>query len=335
MAEEGSTARGSQAARCAIGIDIGGTKIAAGLVELRTARIITKETIPTQPERGGDAVLRDTLDVARRLHAHAERIGAAVCGIGVGICELVDPVGEIRSDYLIKWHGLPARQSLAEIAPTRFESDARAPALAEARFGAGAAYRNFIYLTIGTGISYCLVLEGRPYAGAHGNAIIAGSGILSAACEQCGATVDRSLEEYASGPALVARYYQRSGDQRRGAALASGKLSSGQAVTAAAAAGDALAREVVASAGAACGNTAGFLVNALDPQALVVAGGLGLAGGLYWDSFVASTRARIWAEASRGLPVLTARLGLDAGLVGAALCAPGASAPAVGYSQPD
>jgi glucokinase len=317
--------------RHAIGIDIGGTKIAAGLVDLSTARVIAKEIIPTRPERGGAAVLRDTVEVAQRLHAHGAGIGVQVCGIGVGICELVDPEGELRSDYLIKWQGLPAQQSLARIAPTRFESDARAPAIAEARLGAGVPYRNFIYLTIGTGISYCLVLDGKPYAGAHGNAIIAGSGILSSTCEHCGATVNRSLEEFASGPALVARYNQHSASQHGAAALATSlRLTTGVQVTAAAAAGDALARDVVASAGAACGNTAGFLINALDPQALVVAGGLGLAGGLYWDSFVASTRARIWAKASRALPIRTAQLGIDAGVVGAALCAPGAAAPAVG-----
>jgi glucokinase len=302
----------------AIGIDIGGTKIAAGLVELSTARVVAKEIIPTKPERGGDAVLRDTLDLARRLHAHGASIGVQICGIGVGICELVNPEGEIRSDNLIKWQGLSAQEALARIAPTRFESDARAPAVAEARFGAGVPYRNFAYLTIGTGISYCLVLDGKPYAGAHGNAIIAGSGILSSDCENCGATFDRSLEDYASGPALVARYYQRSSSQPGAPALATAVQ-----VTAAAAAGDAVAREVVTSAGAACGNTAGFLVNVLDPQALIVAGGLGLAGGLYWDSFVASTRRRIWAESSRALPILTAQLGADAGVVGAALCAPG------------
>jgi glucokinase len=304
--------------RHAIGIDIGGTKIAAGLVELSTARVISREVFPTLPERGGEAVLRDTLAVARRLHAHGASIGVQVGGIGVGICELVNPEGEIRSDHLIKWQGLPAQEALAEIAPTRFESDARAPAIAEARFGAGVPYRNFVYLTIGTGISYCLVLDGKPYVGAHGNAIIAASGILSSDCESCGANLDRSLEDYASGPALVSRYNQRRASQGSATALVMGVQ-----VTTAAAAGDAIAREVVASAAAACGNTAGFLINVLDPQALIVAGGLGLAGGLYWDSFVASTRKRIWADCSRALPIRTAQLGADAGVVGAALCAPG------------
>jgi glucokinase len=297
-------------------MDLGGTKTAAGLVELPAGRIVAKEVIATAPERGGAAVLRDTLALARRMQAHATGIAAQVRGIGVGICELVNLEGELRSDNLIKWQGLDVQQAFAAIAPARFESDARAPALAEARFGAGKGYRHFIYLTIGTGISYCLVIDGRPYAGAHGNAIIAGSGLLSSACEGCGASVERTLEDYASGPALAARYNRA----RRESGTV---LGSGAEVTAAAAAGDTLARSIVASGGAAVGNTAGFLINALDPEALIVAGGLGLAGGLYWESFLASTRRRIWAEQYRLLPIVTAQLGLDAGVVGAALCAPG------------
>jgi glucokinase len=308
--------------RHAIGIDVGGTKIAAGLVERSTARIVKKEIIPTRPERGGEAVLRETLEMARRLHAHAAQLALPVCGIGVGICELVDLDGELRSDDRVKWRDLPARAALSEIAPTRFESDARAPAIAEARHGAGVPYRNFIYLTIGTGISYCLVLDGKPYAGAHGNAIIAASGLQSLDCENCGATLDRSLEDYAAGPALVARYIRR-----HASAGAQNAFTTGEQVTAAAAAGDTLAIDIVRSAAAACGNTAGFLINALDPQALIVAGGLGLAGGLYWDSFIASTRKRIWADSCRELPIVTAKLGADAGLIGAALCAPIAPAP--------
>jgi glucokinase len=306
----------SHATGHAIGIDLGGTKTAAGLVELPAGRIVAKEVIPTAPERGGAAVLRDTLALARRLQAHAASIAAPVCGIGVGICELVNLEAEIRSDNLIKWQGLGAQQAFAAIAPTRFESDARAPALAEARYGAGKGYRHFIYLTIGTGISYCLVIDGRPYPGAHGNAIIAGSGLLSSDCERCGASVEHSLEDYASGPALAARYNRECRENRAA-------LNSGVEVAAAAAAGDALAKSIVTSAAAAVGNTAGFLINALDPEALIVAGGLGLAGGLYWESFLASTRRRIWAAQYRALPIVTAQLGLDASVVGAALCAPG------------
>lgn len=79
-----------------------------------------------------------------------------------------------------------------------------------------------------------------------------------------------------------------------------------------------LALEVVRSAGHALGVSVAFLVNTLDPEAVIVGGGLGLAGGLYWSSFVDSTRDHVWAETTRSLPILTANLGPDAGFIGAA-----------------
>jgi glucokinase len=287
---------------------LGGTKIAAGLVSFPAGVVLTKEVLPTSPGRGGEAVLGDAIAVARRLKEHASNHGADIRGIGVGIAELVNLQGEISSDYLIKWKGLPVRESFSEVAPVQFESDVRAPAVAEASFGAGKQYENFIYLTVGTGISYSLVLEGRPYAGAHGHAIMAASGILSSECERCGAVQDQVLEEFASGPGLVARYNREAGVA----------FTSGEEVTSAAATGDAIAIKIVRSAGEALGNTLGFLINILDPEAVIVGGGLGLAGGMYWDSFVRSTRRRIWAEVSRDLPVARAKLGADAGLIGAA-----------------
>src|SRR5262249_11256337 len=89
-------------------------------------------------------------------------------------------------------------------------------------------------------------------------------------------------------------------------------------VLAVAAAGDREAVHVAASGGAALGTSVGFLANVLDPEALIVGGGLGLASGLYWDSFVVSTRGHIWAEERGGLPILPAGLGTDAGVIGAA-----------------
>jgi glucokinase len=292
----------------AIGVDIGGTKIAAGIVSFPSGKVWHKETISTLPARGGEPVLSDCMSLVQRLKELADDSGHQVEGIGVGIAELVNLKGEITSEYLIKWRGLAAKERLSRIFPTQFESDARAPALAEALFGAGRPFSNFVYLTIGTGISYCLVLDGQPYAGAHGHAIMVASGALTSECGKCGAVQDQVLEEFAAGPSLVARYNQRS----------SPPLGSGEAVTAAAKSGDPIAQEIVRSAGAALGNSVGFLINVLDPQAVVVGGGLGLADGLYWDSFAASTRMHIWSDVSRNLPILHAELGTDAGLIGAA-----------------
>ncbi|MBZ5654880.1 MAG: ROK family protein [Acidobacteriia bacterium] len=293
---------------CTIGIDLGGTKIAAGLVSFPSAKILARETIPTLPARGGEAVLNDTVGVARRLQNHAANLGVRVQGIGVGIAELVNLQGEITSDYLILWRKLPARETLSQIAPTRFESDARAPALAEALFGAGRSFKHFVYVTVGTGISYCLVVEGQPYAGANGHAIIVGSGVLTSECEKCGTVQDQVLEEFAAGPSLVARYNHR----------VATPVTSGQEVVAAAAAGDGIAEQILRSAGSALGNSVGFLINVLDPAAVIVGGGLGLAGGLYWESFVDSTRRHVWSAVSKTLPIVKAELGSEAGLIGAA-----------------
>jgi glucokinase len=291
-----------------IGIDVGGTKIAAALVSFPSGELRAKQIIPTLPQRGGEIVLEDTLNLVHRLKEEVVRFGKNISGIGIGLPELISLDGKITSDYIMGWRDLPALEKFSEIAPTRFESDSRAPAVAESIFGAGKNYRNFVYLTVGTGISHCLVLGGKPYAGAHGHAIIAGSGRLTAKCPSCGFEHSQVLEEFAAGPSLVARYNKE----------AKTAFTKAQQVTEAAAAGDALAEKIVKSAAASLGNSAGFLVNVLDPEAIIVGGGLGLSGGLYWERFIASTRQHIWSEISQSLPILPAALGTDAGIIGAA-----------------
>lgn len=290
------------------GIDLGGTKIAAGLVEFPGGRILAKEVIPTLPLRGGEAVASDMLDLATRLQVRASGLGKNIEGIGVGIAELVDLEGEIASDYLTRWRGPGVKEMLAQIAPTCIEADVRAAALAEALFGAGRKFENFVYVSVGTGISHTLVLGGRPYAGAHGNALMVASEPLTSVCEKCGTVQDQVLEKYAAGPSLVDRYNRRSG----------ASLQRAEEVATAAAAGDPDAREVVVSAAKSLGNSVGFLINVLDPEAVVVGGGLGVSGGLYWDSFVLSTRGHIGSIVPNDLPILPAELGVDSGVIGAA-----------------
>ena len=294
-----------------LGLDVGGTKIAGGVVELAGGRVLVRRVVPTEPGRGGEAVLADALALAGDLVAEARALGGTVAAVGVGVAELVDAKGNVRSAHLLGWRDLPVRDRFSRIAPAVVEADVRAAALAEARYGAGRDFRVFAYVTVGTGISSCLVLDGRPFAGARGNALVLASGPLSCTCPRCGARLREVLEDDASGPAIAARYGRR----------ASREVARAEEVMAAVAAGDEVAVAVVRSAGEALGNRVGFLVNVLDPGAVVVGGGLGLAGGLYWDSFVASTREHIWSDATRALPILPAALGADSGIVGAARAA--------------
>jgi glucokinase len=293
----------------AVGLDVGGTKIAAGVVAFPSGEVLCKDVIMTLPKRGGEAVLSDALDLARKMIQEAACRKVSASGIGIGVAELIDPCGNVTSGQTIAWRGVPVRERFAEIAPAVVESDVRAAALAESVLGAGRSFSTFAYITVGTGISYALVQDGRPYSGARGNAILLSSGALSTRCTDCGAELRQVLEEFAAGPPLVRRYNQCS---------AAPKAERAEDVTAAAAANDPVAIEVVQSAGEALGNSVGFLVNLLDPEVVVVGGGLGLAGGLYWSSFVASTRKHIWADTTRDLPILPAQLGAEAGMIGAA-----------------
>jgi glucokinase len=293
----------------AIGLDIGGTKIAAGVVLWPSGEILRRTIIPTNPKRGGEAVLKDTLELAKQLHLWAQGERINVTGIGAGVAELVDCDGNVTSSCTIDWSGRPVQQKLCEIVPAQVESDVRAAAEGEAVFGAGRGHPLFIYVTVGTGISYCLMQNGQPLKGVNGNAITMASSPLSTVCTHCGTKLRPVLEEFASGPAIAKRFAHAKNKE---------SAETCEDVFRAASNGDNDALAILISAGEALGVSVAFLVNVLDPGMIVVGGGLGTAGGLYWEAFERSCREHIFSDNSRGLPIVTAKLGIDAGLVGAA-----------------
>jgi len=288
----------------ALGIDVGGTKIAAGVIETATGAILARETIATVAARGGRAIFDDVAMLAARLVAMAGDVDT----IGIGVPQLVDKRGRIRSAHGFDWTDEPVRERLSAIAPATVESDVRAAALAEARLGAGRNLGLFAYVSIGTGISYCLVIDGRPQAGANGFAIHFASSALHVPCRHCGHVNRPVLEEIASGPAVAAAFAGRTG-----------RPADGSDVIAAALSGDAAAIDILTKAADQLGPVVALIVNMLDPQAILLGGGLGLAAGPYRDRLLAATRAHIWAPSCRDLPIEAAALGVDAGLVGAAL----------------
>lgn len=289
-----------------MGIDAGGTKIAAGIVDLETGEILRRGVVATNAERGGQAVLDDTVVLAERLAK-----GEAITSIGIGVPEIVDPTGEIRTGAVIDWVGLPCRERLSLIAPATIEADVRAAALAEARFGTGVGNASFIYVTIGTGISSTIVLEGRPLPGARGGALVMASAPVDVTCAGCGERTSVVLEEFAGGPAIARRYRNATGSE------ASGAID----VVEAASRGDVDAVEILASSGREIGVSIAFLINVIDPESIVIGGGLGSANGVFWDALIESTRAHVWNEAARDLPIGRARFGPESGIIGAALAA--------------
>lgn len=307
----------------ALGLDVGGTKIAGGLVDLASGAILARRQVPTGAERGGPPVLADLTAMAAELAAEARARGLALGGAGVGVAELVAPSGRVFSDYRIKWRDLDVAGAVGAALgglPVRLNADVRAAARAEARFGAGRGCEDFYYVTIGTGVSGVLVRRGQPYAGSRGAALVIANGRSLARCRHCGEITARVVEDIASGPGLVAAW---------------GGAGSAEHVLAAAGRGDAAALAAIEDAALALGGVLALLVNALDPARLILGGGLGSAPGAYFDRLAATIRAGLWEGDQRPLPILRAALGPDAGLIGAALDAPNApDAPAAPDAGP-
>ena len=295
--------------RHALGIDVGGTKIAGAIVNLATGAIAARRQIPTDCHRGGEPVLEDVARLARTLMADANRMQVEPLALGVGVAELVGPTGQVFSDYRIKWKGIDIQDRLRAFLSNRartevtVSSDVRAAALAEARFGSGRGGSDFFYLTIGTGVSGVLVQNGVPYAGSRGAALVIANGPTLTHCAHCGHMTSHVVEDIASGPGLAAAY-------------AFGCRA--EDVLAAAHAGDARAVAVINHATHELGRVVALLVNSLDPATVVIGGGLGCAPGRYFDTLTKAIHAGLWDADVHDLPVLQSTLGRDAGIIGAA-----------------
>jgi glucokinase len=290
----------------AIGVDIGATKIASGRLSFPSLDIGGHTILPTLPDRGSLAVEADVVATVKELTCAGE---GPVSGIGIGVPEIVDLEGRIVSHCMIDWRGIDFPNLFKEIAPVIIDVDVRMAARAEAAYGAGRDYGTFAYLTIGSGISHTLVMDGSPYPGSRGYAALLVHSPFTTVCNQCGAKHRPIVEELASGPGLLAGYNQKSTEA----------ADSAESVIARAVDGERVAMDAVRAAASALGPAIAFLVNVVDPEALVIGGGLGCAEGPYWDTLVQVTREHIWGDAVRDLPIVHAELGPDAGVVGAAL----------------
>jgi glucokinase len=261
-----------------VGIDVGGSKILAASVDVTTGTVLHELRTPTPVSAGGEAVLDACVELARDLAPEGP------AAVGIGLCEFVDLSGTPTSAFTVDWRGLDVAGAFGEDARVRIESDVRAAALAEARFGAAVGFESFVYLVVGTGVSHCLVLHGVPYEGFRGNAIVVGA---------------PPVERTSGGLALA----EGAGVERAELVL-----------------NDPARPSFVDSAADELGRALAALVNALDPEAVVIGGGLGLVDR-YRNRVAAAARAAIEHEATRELPIVPATLGPRSGVIGAALVA--------------
>lgn len=307
----------------AVGVDVGGTKIAAGLATTGGAVVARRRhDTPADARRVAPLVV----EIVRDLCGEA---GVDVLPVGVGAAGIVDRDGVVRYAPNIAWVDYPLREELAGIlgTPVTVHNDANVAAWGEYRVGAGrAAVSDMLMVTVGTGVGGGVVVDGRLLGGAHGLAAEVGHVILLEGGPRCPCGNRGCLESLASGTAIgrMAREALTAGDIPAGSPLASAAPAdlNGKTVTRAAQAGDAFAEGILARAGFWLGVGIASLVNALDPEAVVVGGGAMEAGDLLLAPARAAFADRLVGRAHRPAPpVQPAGLADAAGFVGAALLA--------------
>jgi glucokinase len=305
-----------------IGVDVGGTKIAAGVVD-REGRILARRRVST-PADTAESLDKGIASVVTALCAEHR-----VDGVGVAAAGFVD---EGRSTVrfaanLPPWRDHPLRDILSEHihVPIAVENDANAAAWAEYRFGAGQGVADVVVITVGTGIGAGIVIDGRLVRGAWGIAAEPGHMRVVPDGRLCGCGLRGCWEQYASGKALLrqARLMVEEEPAATAALLraAGGRPEAltGPMISAAAADGDPAALELLAETGRRLGEGIATVAAILDPAVIVIGGGVGEAGevllGPARETFVSLLSGAAYRPL---LDIRQARLGNDAGIVGAA-----------------
>jgi glucokinase len=295
----------------AIGVDVGGTKTKACLVRIADGAVLIEKTHATPCSEGGAAVLDLVVAMAAETQREAgELVRGRPCPIGVCLPELVSNEGEPGSAWNFEWRGLDYRGPLAALGPVHIESDVRAAAFAEGWIGAGSRAGIFVYVTLSTGMSHTLVIDGKPYGGARGYAIhFAGAELVAWTGPDKDVEVRQHVELFASGKGLGERYGALIGDP---AASARDLIE--------AAGTDPRAKKLLENALLSIASYLGQLINILDPSIMVLGGGVGSNPAVN-RRLGELVRPFIFADLARDLPIVPASLGDNAGAIGAAALA--------------
>ncbi len=310
-----------------IGVDIGGTKVAAGLVD-SSGEISHKTRAPmvaTGDAATGFAAVKAAVDAVFSEFPEAR---GAVTGIGLCSPGPLDPkTGVVLNPPNVPcWRNYPLAAEVERVfgVPARVDNDANAAGLAEALWGAGAGYTNVFYATLGTGIGTGIVIDRKIYHGRTGSAAEGGHMTIDYHGPQCPCGKRGCIETLASGPNIARRAQARLTPTSRIVQLA-GSLEQvrsehvGQAFRE----GDAVATEVLTETAHLLTVWLGNIVDLLEPDVIVVGGGVAELMRSFFDGI--SKNLPHWSINQRAgeIPLLMARYGADAGIAGAgALCRP-------------
>lgn len=310
-----------------IGIDVGGTNVKIALVD-KSGKIIYSNSVPTYAKMGYEYTVNNIKQAIKDLMKETNTIAKDIDGIGFDFPGQVDyKTGVVKlAPNIPGWVNVPIAQMIEEEfhIPTRIDNDVRCAALGEMKFGAGQGCENFVCITVGTGIGSGLVVNGQLVRGASNAAGEIGhiklqmkDGLI------CGCGDTGCLEAYASGPSIVAmaQDYIKGGKSTkfREMAAAEGGEITPYMVAKAAEAGDPVAKRIFAIVGEYIGIGLTSVINLLNPEKVIIGGGIAEAGDLLLDPIRKTIKERAMVVAGSAVEIVPAQLGNSAGVIGASM----------------
>jgi len=308
-----------------LGIDLGGTKILTAVVNPRGEMLSSDESV-TPATKSREAVIQSILDSAHRALKHAGVAISEICAIGVGAAGISNPEAGIlfTSPNLTGWRDVPLRDIMQERLGKKafLINDANAAALGEFYFGAARDVRNFIYITLSTGIGGGIVIDGKIYTGAIGVAGEVGHMTIDDNGPICNCGNRGCWETLASGTALAreARHRIKEGVRTSILEYAGGDVEkvTAQVIYSAAEQGDSLAKKLIARTGYYVGVGLANLINIFNPELIVIGGGLSHIGDMLLEPAFKTAGERAYKEAFQAVRFASAGLGRNSGVLGAA-----------------
>ena len=315
--------------RYVVGVDLGGTSINVGVVPFSGGTVLGMRSLPTEPERGAKAVvdrmtgmIRDAVRDARR---EAGFPTDAVVGVGVGSPGPLDrETGTVLDTPNLGWRNFPLRDLVANAVglEAELDNDANTAALGETWLGAGRDVDSLVAVTLGTGIGGGIVIDGRVHHGASDVAGEIGHMTIDPTGRRCNCGNYGCLEAYASGPAIA----ERAGEGLDGGGgsvlpeMVDGDLDrvTAETVYEAIVAGDLYARDVMRETARLLGVGLANLINVLNPEMIVISGGVTRAGDHIFEPLRAEVRRRAFRQAADACRIVASELGDQAGVIGAA-----------------
>lgn len=310
-----------------IGIDVGGTNVKIALVD-KSGKIIYSNSVPTYAKMGYEYTVNNIKQAIKDLMKETNTTAKDIDGIGFDFPGQVDyKTGVVKlAPNIPGWVNVPIAQMIEEEfhIPTRIDNDVRCAALGEMKFGAGQGCENFVCITVGTGIGSGLVVNGQLVRGASNAAGEIGhiklqmkDGLI------CGCGDTGCLEAYASGPSIVAMAQDyitggKSTKFREMAAAEGGEITP-YMVAKAAEAGDPVAKRIFAIVGEYIGIGLTSVINLLNPEKVIIGGGVAEAGDLLLDPIRKTIKERAMVVAGSAVEIVPAQLGNSAGVIGASM----------------